>query len=555
MKKILIIALLGLLAANMNCGGGGGTSYTAATTSLTINLGEVREASSLSASEGSVVGTSSIPSPVASIRITISGPDMATIQEIIPTAGLTSISVTIEVPTGPNRHILVEALNATGGVLYRGETYVDLDGTPVSVPIVMVSADPVPPVFAGLSSITSVTHTSMVLSWSPATDNVTPQDKIQYLIYMATTSGGENFSVPSFTTTLGATMFTLTGLTPETTYCFVVRAMDEVGNIETNTIEFCAATTQYLSISPTTVTITALPNIDPSESDDVTFTIQGGVPPYNVTSSNPSIIPDPGEISALSSSVLSSMQTGTFTIDPDQDCSTTLVTLTVTDSMSESVEATVNLTIPAFSATLGNDSICESGNTCSAGTDTTTLTLTGVPPFDVTSSEPTVIPNPGMSWTDTYTIDAIDHSINADTLVDLSSSSYCDAGPQVSSVTVINQIDIDLQLTNHGIDTLNDWIYCDVVNAGSDDAMNVEVWFDYDDGCVSTNCDQITPVDVPGGSTLPVTYSYAFIPVYYRIIVDPQNLIQESDETNNCVTNNPGMCSLPIPDPGDCSGM
>jgi len=651
MKKILMIALLALLTVNMNCGGGGSSSDISARTMVTINLGEVRDASSLSTSERGIVSTSSIPPHVVTIRITISAPDMPTIQEVISTAGLTAISVTIEVPNGPNRNIVVEALNDTGGVLYRGETYVALDGTPVSVPITMVSADPIPPAFAGISDITSITQTSMVLSWSPATDNVTPQNKIQYLIYMATSSGGQNFSIPSFTTSLGAASYmvaglnpnttyyyvvlamdevgnrsttiveasgttlappdtdpptfgglesataisptevqlqwsaatddrtpsadivyliymattsggqnfatptattapgvityTLTGLSPETMYCSVVRAKDEAGNTDTNTIERCVTTPPpppSLSISPPTVTIIALPNPDSLGSDNVTFTISGGSPPYNVTSSNTAVIPNPGVIPASG---------GTFTIDPDQDCSTTLVTLNVTDSDSGSVNATVNLNIPPFADALANDAICENNNTCPAGTETTTLTLTGVPPFDVTSSQPTVIPNPGMSWTNTYTITAIDNSITATTNVNLSSSSYCDSGPNIATVTVIDQLDIDLRPINNGFDT--SLIYCDVENSGVDDALNVEVWFDYNDDCVSTNCDDITPFSVPGMSTQPASHAFAFTPVYYRIIVDPNNMIQESNETNNCVSNDATLCLTPLP--SSCSGM
>jgi YVTN family beta-propeller protein len=241
MKKILMIALLALLTVNINCGGGGTSSDTSGKTVLTINLGEVRDVASLATSERGMVSTSSIPPHVVAIRITISAPDIPTIVEVISTAGLTSVSVTIEVPNGPNRHIVVEALNDTGGVLYSAETYVTLDGTPVSVPMVM-AADPIPPMFTGLSSITSVTETSMVLSWLPATDNVTPQSKIQYLIYMATTSGGQNFSSPSFTTPLGATSYTVTGLSPNTTYYYVVWAMDEVGNKDGNMVERSATT-------------------------------------------------------------------------------------------------------------------------------------------------------------------------------------------------------------------------------------------------------------------------------------------------------------------------
>jgi len=552
MKKILFIALLALLTVNINCGGGGVSSTdTSATTMVTINLGEVRDGSSLSASGTGVVSTSSIPPYVDSIRITISAPDMPTIQEIIPTAGLTSVSVTIEVPNGPNRLIVVEALNGVGNVSYLAQRYFDCNGEHITLNMLM-AAESIPPVFAGLSGISMVTQTSMVLSWSPATDNVTPQNKIQYLIYKAMTSGGENFSVPSFITSLGATTFTVIGLTPGTTYCFVVRAMDEVGNIDTNTTELCAATTEALSISPSSVTIIALPNPDSSGSDNVTFTIQGGIPPYNVTSSNPSIIPSPGIISASSSSIVSSLQSASFTIDPDQDCSTTLVTLNVTDSGSGSVNATVNLNIPPFTDVLANNAICENTSACPAGTATTALTLTGVPPFDVTSSQPGVIPNPGTSWTNTYFIDAINNSITADTNVDLASSSYCDAGPRVSMVTVIDQPDIDLEPVNNGMDT--SLIYCDVKNNGTTDAVNVEVWFDYTDGCVSSNCDDIIPITVLGMDFEFVSHAFAFLPYDYRIIVDPNNLIQETNESNNCISyNNPTMCFLPLP--STCEGM
>lgn len=661
MKKILIIALLALLTVNINCGGGGTSSDISAKTALTINLGEVRDVSSLSASGRGMVSTSSIPSHVVSIRITISAPDMPTIVQVIPTAGLTSVSVTIEVPNGSNRHIVVEALNDIGGVLYRGEIFVDLDGTPVSVPITMVSADPVPPTFAGISDITSITQTSMVLSWSPATDNVTPQNKIQYLIYMAMTSGGQNFSMPSFTTSLGATSYMVTGLNPNTTYyyvvlamdevgnrsttiveasgttletpdttpptfgglesatalsatdvqlqwsaatddktpspeivyliymamvsggqdfntptamtdpgttdytvtglspetmsCYVVRARDKAGNTDSNTIERCVTTPSpppSLSISPQSVIIIALPNPDSINADNVTFTIQGGIPPYNVTSSNPSIIPHPGTIPASSSTLPSILQSGTFEIDPDQDCTTTSVTLNVTDSDSGSVDATVNLTIPPFTDALAHDSICENNNTCPAGTETTTLTLTGVPPFNVTSSQPTVIPTPGMSWTSTYTVNAIDNSITATTNVNLTSSSYCDAGPNIATVTVIDQLDIDLRPINNGNDT--SLIYCDVVNYGTDDAVNVDVWFDYTDNCICSDCVPYT-VTVPAGGTQPVSIAYGGCgdPIEYRIIVDPNNLIQESNETNNCISNDITMCLQPLPP--SCGGV
>ncbi|NOZ69437.1 MAG: fibronectin type III domain-containing protein, partial [Deferribacteres bacterium] len=70
----------------------------------------------------------------------------------------------------------------------------------------------------------------MDISWTAATDDTTQQSNIVYLIYMSTTSGGQDFQAqPDFTTTAGATSYRVTGLFASTTYYFVVRAKDEAG--------------------------------------------------------------------------------------------------------------------------------------------------------------------------------------------------------------------------------------------------------------------------------------------------------------------------------------
>jgi hypothetical protein len=83
---------------------------------------------------------------------------------------------------------------------------------------------------------------SIQLSWSPAADNKSLSGNIVYLIYMATSSGGQNFSSSNFTTSVGAISYTITGLNPSTTYFFVVRARDEAGNEEKNSVEISATT-------------------------------------------------------------------------------------------------------------------------------------------------------------------------------------------------------------------------------------------------------------------------------------------------------------------------
>jgi hypothetical protein len=105
--------------------------------------------------------------------------------------------------------------------------------------------DTTPPVFTGLSSAMTCTpgpqrpgETSPYrLSWHAAHDNVTPSSEIVYDVFESTTSGGEDFSRPSWTTGPGVTSFTTPALPSADPAYFVVRARDRAGNEDGNTIE------------------------------------------------------------------------------------------------------------------------------------------------------------------------------------------------------------------------------------------------------------------------------------------------------------------------------
>jgi len=107
--------------------------------------------------------------------------------------------------------------------------------------------DRTPPTFTGLQRATTCipgpvgggTRSSPYsLRWVAATDDVTPSSAIVYDIYQANAAGGENFTVPTYTTHPGATTF-VTPLLPDegNTYYFVVRARDEARNRDTNDVE------------------------------------------------------------------------------------------------------------------------------------------------------------------------------------------------------------------------------------------------------------------------------------------------------------------------------
>lgn len=98
------------------------------------------------------------------------------------------------------------------------------------------------PMFAGAAYAVSGGETAVTVSWEPASDDHTPPSGITYLIYMADAQGGEDFSTPSYVTLQGVSSYQITGLEPGTDYYFVVRARDENGNVDANTLEVYAKT-------------------------------------------------------------------------------------------------------------------------------------------------------------------------------------------------------------------------------------------------------------------------------------------------------------------------
>jgi hypothetical protein len=107
------------------------------------------------------------------------------------------------------------------------------------------SGDTQAPAFAGLVRAFACTPgaqrpgetTPYNLSWQVATDNRTPASQIVYDIFMSTTAGGESFTQPTWTSPPGATTFRTPGLPSHGIVYFVVRARDQAGNEDGNTVE------------------------------------------------------------------------------------------------------------------------------------------------------------------------------------------------------------------------------------------------------------------------------------------------------------------------------
>lgn len=119
------------------------------------------------------------------------------------------------------------------------------DAPPGPLSSACVAVDHSPPKFAGLKSATTCVPgpigggrtTSYHLAWDPASDDVTPPSEIVYDVYQATSPGGEDFSVPTYTTPPGATSFDTPQLQTDKYFYFVVRARDQAGNEDSNTVE------------------------------------------------------------------------------------------------------------------------------------------------------------------------------------------------------------------------------------------------------------------------------------------------------------------------------
>ncbi|MGE0325961.1 MAG: fibronectin type III domain-containing protein, partial [Polyangiaceae bacterium] len=94
-----------------------------------------------------------------------------------------------------------------------------------------------PPTFDGIRSVAPAGDTSLQVTWNAATDDVTAADSLVYNVYVATSSGTQNYGAPTVTSPPGAQSVLVGGLTKGTEYFIVVRAQDEAGAMDENTTE------------------------------------------------------------------------------------------------------------------------------------------------------------------------------------------------------------------------------------------------------------------------------------------------------------------------------
>ena len=240
MRYLFYIGFIVLSLMIVSCGGGGGSSSISSTTTVSINLGH-RE---ITADMQSI---QAIPLEVSCIEISFSSPGETTIEKEICDFGSGAIEEIFEVKNCHMWHITVEAFDENGIMIFTGDTFAHFDGGDQKVSINMVSVEDItPPVFNGIETA-DASEDNILLSWSAASDNVTPAPSIEYLIFMSdmpgdvfSSSSPDVFASPAFSVT-GNTSFTVS-VGYSTTRCFGVRAKDEVGNTDSNNVVKCATT-------------------------------------------------------------------------------------------------------------------------------------------------------------------------------------------------------------------------------------------------------------------------------------------------------------------------
>ncbi|MBP7937668.1 MAG: Ig-like domain-containing protein [Phycisphaerae bacterium] len=98
----------------------------------------------------------------------------------------------------------------------------------------------------------------ITLTWSPASDDVTPQAGISYQVFQSRFSGGQDLNAPSYATAAGITSYRVTGLDRGTTYYFTVRAVDSSTNRSVAFTERSATTSSYFGC-PNTLAVAGGP--------------------------------------------------------------------------------------------------------------------------------------------------------------------------------------------------------------------------------------------------------------------------------------------------------
>jgi hypothetical protein len=259
------------------------------------------------------------------------------------------------------------------------------------------------PVFAGITSASPATDVAVQVTWAAATDALTDPKNILYNVYVATTTGNENYGTPTVTSPAGTTSLLVGGLTPNTPYFFVVRAQDSAGLMDANTVEQTTSPTLDTT-APTFAGATSAQSVGDNSvqvswdaaSDDLTatagiaYTITWSTSAKSAPNGTLGVLTEPGVTSAVVSNLPNPSSKYYFTVRARDAAGNT-----DDNSVAVSGSTTKDQTPPVFSG-------------CAAAADpgATTATVTWDPAVDDTTIPDDIV----------YNVYAFQDPVDAETL-------------------------------------------------------------------------------------------------------------------------------------------
>ena len=253
-------------------------------------------------------------------------------------------------------------LNITAAADNGAANMLTLNLEPVTIKTISVFANPKIVNSGGTSNITVQVTTS---AGTPVPDNTT--------VNLTTTIGGiEPFS--QTTNGIAEATFTAPTLaegTADQVATIKAKVADKEGSVNV-TVKAQPISITLENVLPEKVVVVGIPNPDSDPSDNVEFTIVGGVGPYRVISDYQMLIPNQNV-------------SGTkFTVDPHSVITATDVTLTVVDAKGDSKNVTVTINPQDFFPRPLTVTIPVGGST-------NFLIFGGTPPFQIFTDNPAAI--------------------------------------------------------------------------------------------------------------------------------------------------------------------
>jgi hypothetical protein len=193
----------------------------------------------------------------ASFKLIDEGPPEAVVAATIEPAGPATFRLRPAQPLAIPRHPY--RIEIGPGIRTAAGTALDLAGSPATTPcrfLTRAVPDTTPPRFFYFDHrAEAVGPTAVRLRWFPALDGPdgTPSHRLVYAIYAGTESDAIDFGAPRALTSPDFTEHTVGGLAPNTTYYFVIHAIDEAGNEDDNTVLASART--WLAADTTTLVV------------------------------------------------------------------------------------------------------------------------------------------------------------------------------------------------------------------------------------------------------------------------------------------------------------